>query len=146
MPVLCNSWVRSGHQGRERHTPAEQRESIIFLRALQRHSQPSLSDSPYPLHFHGWYAMIIAPFPHQPLTPPCHTTLCRRTRTLATRPKTPWTLHSGLPFVWTCAQHSGRRHMHSGSVINRVAIVYHPPTISRHPHSIAIPLTACMVR
>ena len=68
----------------------------------------------------GRTAMIIAPCPHQPLTPPHHTTLCRRTRTPTMRPKTPWTLYSGLPFAWTCAQHSGRRHMHSGSVINRV--------------------------
>jgi len=71
-------------------------------------------------------ATIIAPFPHRLLTAPPHSTSCRRTETPTMRPKIPQTLYSGLPLVWTCAQHLGWWHMHSGGVINRVVIVYHP--------------------
>jgi len=79
-------------------------------------------------------AMIITPFPHRLLTPPRHSTSCRRAGTPAMRPKILRTLYSGLPLAWTCARHSGRRHMHSGSVINRIVIVHHPPERHRtHP-------------
>src|SRR5258708_36625819 len=47
--------LNTGLKGPEILTPAEPSEGIILLRALQSRSQPSPSETPYPLHLHRRY-------------------------------------------------------------------------------------------